>query len=40
MEVNGNRVFKVWLKGFKSEQEARDYKATGQFKNAFIVREN
>jgi rare lipoprotein A len=34
------RIFKVWLKGFKSEQEARDYKANGQFKNAFIVGEN
>lgn len=40
VQVNGNRVFKVWLKGFKSEQEARDYKATGNFEHAFIVREN
>ena len=40
MQVDGNRVFKVWLKGFKSEQEARDYKATGNFEHAFIVREN
>jgi rare lipoprotein A len=34
------RMFKVWLKGFKSEQEARDYIALGNFKNSFIVRED
>ena len=39
VQNNNGRVFKVWLKGFKSEQEARDYKAQGHFKNAFIVRE-
>jgi rare lipoprotein A len=39
LEINGRQVFKVWLKGFKSEKEARDYKALGNFKNAFIVRE-
>jgi len=33
------RVFKVLLKGFKSEQDARDYKENSQFQNAFIVRE-
>lgn len=37
--ANG-RMFKVLLKGFRSEQEARDYKATGPFSGAFIVREN
>ena len=37
---NGDRMFKVWLKGFKSEQEARDYKANGIFKGAFIVKED
>ena len=36
---NGS-LFKVWLRGFKSEQEARDYKAKGHFKQAFIVRED
>lgn len=40
MQINGKRMFKVWLKGFKSEQEARDYKAGGNFEHAFIVREN
>lgn len=34
------RVFKVLLKGFKSEQEARDYKSKGNFENSFIVRED
>ncbi|RLA75823.1 MAG: septal ring lytic transglycosylase RlpA family lipoprotein, partial [Epsilonproteobacteria bacterium] len=34
------RSFKVWLKGFKSEKEARDYKSQGHFENSFIVRED
>ncbi len=34
------RSYKVWLKGFKSEQEARDYKDNALFENAFIVRED
>ncbi|MEN4045142.1 septal ring lytic transglycosylase RlpA family protein [Sulfurimonas sp. NWX367] len=40
MQTPNGRMFKVWLKGFKSEQEARDYKANGIFKGAFIVRED
>lgn len=40
MENEDGRIFKVWLKGFKSEQEARDYKEQGNFENAFIVRED
>ena len=40
METDRGRMFKVWLKGFKSEQEARDYKALGRFKSSFIVRED
>jgi len=36
--VNG-RMFKVILKGFKSEQEVRDYKDNSIFTKAFIVRE-
>ena len=40
MENENGRIFKVWLKGFKSEQEARDYKEQGHFENAFIVRED
>lgn len=37
VQVGYKRYFKVLLSGFKSEQEARDYKATCQFNNAFIV---
>jgi len=40
MQTAQGRMFKVWLSGFKSEQEARDYKAHGKFKHAFIVRED
>jgi len=39
VEGENGRMFKVWLKGFHSEEEARDYKAQGIFKNSFIVRE-
>jgi len=38
VRVNGVRMFKVWLKGFRSEKEARDYKSQGHFPGAFIVR--
>jgi rare lipoprotein A len=40
MQTSNGRMFKVWLKGFQSEQEARDYKALGYFKSSFIVRED
>jgi len=40
MQTNNQRLFKVWLSGFKSEQEARAYKDKGKFQNAFIVRED
>jgi len=40
VEGDNGRLFKVWLEGFKSEQEARDYKANTIFKNAFIVKED
>jgi len=39
VQTKNGRVFKVMLKGFKSEEEARDYKAHGPFENVFIVRE-
>jgi len=39
VEMRNGRVFKVLLKGFKSEQEARDYKDSGVFKEAFIIKE-
>jgi len=39
VEAGGGRLFKVILKGFKSEQEARDYKNnTTIFNKAFIIR--
>ena len=40
VESSSGRMFKVVLTGFKSEQEARDYKATSQFNRAFIIRED
>lgn len=37
---NGSeRLFRVWMTGFKSEDEARDFKDSGLFEYAFIVRE-
>ncbi|MBT5935696.1 MAG: septal ring lytic transglycosylase RlpA family protein [Sulfurimonas sp.] len=39
IENESGRSFKVILKGFKSEQEARDYKSTSVFNQAFIIRE-
>ena len=39
VEAGEGRMFKVVLKGFKSEQEARDYKMNSKiFNKAFIVR--
>ncbi len=40
IENENGRLFKVYLKGFKSEQEIRDYKANSSFSNSFIVRED
>lgn len=40
MKNDNGRIFKVWLRGFRSEQEARDYKSQGHFKDAFIVIED
>lgn len=37
VQTSNGRMFKVLLRGFKSEEEARDYKDNGIFKNAFIV---
>ena len=37
---NGDKTaFKVWIKGFQSEAEARDYSANSKFNGAFIVKE-
>ncbi len=41
VEVDKNRMFRVYLQGFKSEQEAKDYLASNSsFENAFIVKED
>lgn len=37
--VDGAPLYRVWLMGFKSESEARDFIATNRFPGAFIVRE-
>ncbi|WP_428737838.1 septal ring lytic transglycosylase RlpA family protein [Sulfurimonas sp.] len=40
VQTQQGRMFKVVLSGFKSEQEARDYKSLGKFEHAFILRED
>lgn len=40
MENENGRMFKVWIKGFKSAEEVKEYKDLGHFENAFIVRED
>ena len=37
--VDGKPLYRVWLMGFKSEAEARDFIASNRFLGAFIVRE-
>jgi len=36
---DGDGLFRVWLTGFKSEQEARDFIASGKVSKSFIVGE-
>ncbi len=38
-EYNNKRLFRVWLSGFKSEAEARDFISRGYFKGSFIIGE-
>ena len=38
-EHDDQRLFRVWMTGFKSEDEARDFKDSGILEYAFIVRE-
>ena len=40
MQTQNGRMFKVWLKGFRSEQEAKDYIALGNFRDSFIFKED
>ena len=41
-DVQGDhgRMFKVWLTGFKSEEEARDYQSQGHLESSFIIMED
>ena len=36
--VDGSPLYRVWLIGFASEQEARDFIAEGRYPGAFIIR--
>lgn len=38
--LDGSTIHRVYLKGFASEAEARDFIATGQFGGAFIIRDS
>ena len=36
--IDGSTIYRVFLHGFRSEDEARDYARSGKFQGAFIVR--
>ena len=36
--IDGETIYRVFLNGFRSEDEARDYARSGKFQGAFIVR--
>lgn len=38
--LEGEPIYRVFLTGFRSEDEARDFIGTSKFKGAFIVRDN
>ena len=38
IQTENGRFFKVYLKGFHTDEEARNYKANSDFHNAFIVK--
>lgn len=38
-EIDGALIYRVFLSGFRSEDEARDYARSGKISGAFIVRE-
>ena len=38
-EFGGLPLYRVWLSGFQSENEARDFKDSGAFPGSFLVRE-
>ncbi|MDR1613984.1 MAG: SPOR domain-containing protein [Campylobacteraceae bacterium] len=37
--LGGEKIYRVWIRGFGSEQEARDFIAKSKYQGAFIVRE-
>ncbi len=37
-DIDGAPLYRVWLMGFRSEEEARDFKAQNYLEGAFIVR--
>lgn len=37
--LNGEKIYRVWLRGFGSETEARDFISKSKYQGAFIVRE-
>ena len=39
VELHNNRIFRVFLVGFKSDEEAKDFIKTNQLKSAIIIRE-
>lgn len=38
-QYNNDRLYRVWMRGFRSEAEARDFVAQGYFNGQFITRE-
>ncbi|MDD2829512.1 MAG: septal ring lytic transglycosylase RlpA family protein [Sulfuricurvum sp.] len=38
-QYNNDKLYRVWLRGFRSEAEARDFIAQGYFSGQFITRE-
>ncbi len=38
-QYNNDKLFRIWLRGFRSEAEARDFIAKGYFDGQFITRE-
>lgn len=38
-QYNNDRLYRVWMRGFQSEAEARDFIAQGYFSGQFITRE-
>jgi rare lipoprotein A len=37
--LEGASIYRVWVQGFRSEEEARDFISKGEYEGAFIVRE-